>query len=104
MLGHKTHKASEKGLISYEYFLVSLILILHSLPLMDDYKNADMNFAYQYLSRVVGETINYSLELPWIEKTPIGAKQPLSITSLLLTILILNMNLKGIFLWQRNGI
>jgi len=38
----------------------------------DDYKNPDINFRHQYLSQVLGETINYSLELPWVGKTPIG--------------------------------
>ena len=38
----------------------------------DDYENPDIDFHHKYLSHVLGETLNYSLNLPLIEKTPVG--------------------------------
>ncbi|MDL1964539.1 MAG: TonB-dependent receptor plug domain-containing protein [Deltaproteobacteria bacterium] len=38
----------------------------------DNYENPDTNFHHKYLSQVVGETINYSLDFPIIGQTPVG--------------------------------
>jgi iron complex outermembrane receptor protein len=38
----------------------------------DDYENPDANYHHEYLSHVLGETINYELNMPFIGETPVG--------------------------------
>jgi len=38
----------------------------------DDYRNPNIDFRHQYLSHVLGETVNYTLELPWLGTAPAG--------------------------------